>query len=226
MEATDQVLQPGTVVSVQFRAPQFSDLAALQCALRFNPEQLSLLNAEPLQALPLAADNFGLYEVSEGVVRVVWAQATGVGVEEAAPVFQLDFLVLQGGSLLSEVLVLDNEILAASATNVALTEIPLYLQYTSTTGTGHVADRRVLRLHQNIPNPFRDRTAIGFELPDACDVALRIFDASGRLLSERTGFYAAGKHAETFDDRFMPGILYYELSTPFGKLTERMVVME
>jgi hypothetical protein len=45
-------------------------------------------------------------------------------------------------------------------------------------------------------------------------------------LSERTGFYAAGKHAETFDDRFMPGILYYELSTPFGKLTERMVVME
>ena len=36
-----------------------------------------------------------------------------------------------------------------------------------------------MQLLQNRPNPFSDRTAIGFVLPEACEAQLRVFDVSG-----------------------------------------------
>jgi hypothetical protein len=81
------------------------------------------------------------------------------------------------------------------------------------------------QLLQNRPNPFVDETLIGFVLPEACEAQLRIFDVTGKLIEERKKNYPAGYQEERFQLGYHGGngVLYYELTTPFGKLVRKMV---
>ncbi|MEZ4939680.1 MAG: T9SS type A sorting domain-containing protein [Saprospiraceae bacterium] len=96
-----------------------------------------------------------------------------------------------------------------------------YSPYTSTLNP----DGNQYLLLQNQPNPFTAETAIGFVLPGACAAQLRVFDATGRLLWQRDGEYPAGYSVEKLrlDGLTASGVLFYELTTPFGTLTKRMV---
>ena len=90
------------------------------------------------------------------------------------------------------------------------------------TGTPTVAEVQLL---QNRPNPFAGQTTIGFILPEACEAELRVLDATGRLLKSHRAEYMAGKHEFIFElnDASALGLLYYELITPYGKLSKKMV---
>lgn len=79
------------------------------------------------------------------------------------------------------------------------------------------------QLLQNRPNPFIGQTSIGFVLPEACAVQLRVIDAAGRVLFFQQKNYAAGKHEETLDLTGATGVLWYELTTPTGVLTRKMI---
>ena len=83
-----------------------------------------------------------------------------------------------------------------------------------------------VRLLQNRPNPFAGVTTIGFILPESCDAQLRILDAAGRELLRIDKTYPAGYQEESIRVEPASGILYYELTTPFGQLSRRMVVAQ
>jgi hypothetical protein len=58
----------------------------------------------------------------------------------------------------------------------------------------------VFRLLQNYPNPFNPRTTIEYEIPDAADVTVRIYDLRGALVTELLReTQAAGPHRVTWD---------------------------
>ena len=82
-----------------------------------------------------------------------------------------------------------------------------------------------IELLQNRPNPFVRQTTIGFILPENCEAQLRVFDASGRVLFSQKKIYTAGRHEETLDLEGASGVLYYELTTPFGVLAKKMVIV-
>ena len=225
-QVQDRVLRAGDVVTAEFRADQLDDVAAFQFALHFDPSALHFEGVEPLSGLTVSPDNFGLFNVSDGEIRVVWAQEHGATLAESAPVFRLRFTVLAGGGRLSETLGLDDagdSDLPARVYNSALAESGVQLQYWEATGT--VDPAAGVLLMQNRPNPFSDVTTVGFVLPGACDATLRVFDVNGRLLRERTGQYAAGEHWTSFDfsGTDAAGVFFCELTTPWGVLTKRMV---
>ena len=223
----DQVLKAGESIEVAFSAGQLNDLAAFQFGLVFDPAQLQFEAAEPLAGgLPLTADHFGTYQAAEGELRAVWAQAAGIRVEEATPAFRLRFKALQSGAALSTALRLDDTVLPALSYTTALAESPVQLTFTESTGTGAVTAANGVQLFQNRPNPFKGATAIGFVLPEACTAQLRVFDASGRMLAERKAEYPAGKQEVLFELNTAAGVLYYELTTPFGVLSRKMVAAE
>jgi hypothetical protein len=75
-------------------------------------------------------------------------------------------------------------------------------------------------LNQNYPNPFNPSTQIGYKLPHAGHVTLKIFDTAGRgiktLVNQRQ---AAGEYNVTFDASGLPASVYiYQLKA--GNLTE------
>jgi hypothetical protein len=226
LNAQDRWLEMGETVTVDFKANQLEDLAAFQLALKFDVEKLELTDIQPLAALPLTVDNFGTHNISEGEIRAVWSQAEGVLVGEAAPVFSLKFNVLQSGSKLSEALSLHEDALPALAYTGELAESGVELNFLGPTGTGDPAGPTGtggLQLFQNRPNPFSGATVIGFVLPESCEAQLRVYNVSGRVLTEKKAQYAVGKHEETFDLEGASGVLWYELATPFGTLARKMV---
>jgi hypothetical protein len=81
-------------------------------------------------------------------------------------------------------------------------------------------------LSQNFPNPFNPSTIIRFELPEAIDVRLEVYDMLGRrvaqLVNERM---IAGTHDVHFDaSSLASGVYMYRLQTG-GKVMNRQMIL-
>jgi hypothetical protein len=89
----------------------------------------------------------------------------------------------------------------------------------------------VLTLRQNRPNPFNPTTTIVFSLPQQMHLTLSIFDISGRRVAQLVdGVMHAGPHEVPWagtDDKgraVASGVYCYQLKTPYGVETRRMVL--
>ncbi|MCC6413987.1 MAG: T9SS type A sorting domain-containing protein, partial [Saprospiraceae bacterium] len=80
-------------------------------------------------------------------------------------------------------------------------------------------------VYQNQPNPWINRTVIGFHLPEADDVTLTVFDESGRQLYRQVGDFGKGYNAFTLDKELVntTGLLYYQVSTSEESVTMKMI---
>lgn len=224
----DQTLSAGQEVLAVFRALHFRQLAGYQFALRFDPAQLQFLGVETAGS-PLdltAADHFGAYQAHAGELRGAWTDPGGRTVDDGMAVFTLRFKALTSGAKLSEVLDLKPKALNPEAYTVQQAKTGLELVFSETTGVPDLLDGRRPALLQNRPNPFEGTTTIGFILPQACEAQLRVFDASGRELLRIDRAYPAGYSEETLRLHQVSGVLYYELTTPSGRLTRRMAAVQ
>lgn len=223
----DQVLEAGETAEAVFRVSNFTDVAAFQMALGFDPQILQFEGIEVVDSgLPLTADgNFGVLRVNEGELRVAFAEALGATLPTQTLLFSVRFTALSSGEMLSELLYIDGEVMTPIAYTSELTPAEVHLVFTgAVTGVNDPALPGA-QLLQNRPNPFASETGIGFVLPEACEAQLRVLDMSGRELWRITRQYGAGYHEEIFRPagEYAGGILLYELRTPSGVQTRKMV---
>jgi len=224
----DQLLEQDATYTVEFRAGNFDELLALQFGLSFNPATIQFLDIETIPGSPIQAGNFGLFNVATGEIRAMLAMTQSTSLPNGTPAFRIRFKALQGGQKLSEVLNLNNSVLLGEAYLSDFTPGPVNLVYEGiVTGTVDPTAAATLRLLQNRPNPFKDNTSIGFILPDDCEAQIRVFDVSGRLVTEQKAWYPKGYNEMQFrlGDYAGDGMLYYELVTPFGILSKKMVLV-
>ncbi len=85
-----------------------------------------------------------------------------------------------------------------------------------------------VRLLQNRPNPFGDKTRIGFYLPYASDCTLTFYDQAGNMLKVIKGYYRKGFHEEELEalDFGHSGIIHYQLDTDRHTVSKRMIVIK
>ncbi len=219
------MLEAGSELTAEFRADQLDDLNSFQFALHFDPGQLELAQIEPLDGLPVSMDNFGTFNLAEGEIRTVWAQATSVQLDQSAPMFRLRFKVLRSGARLSAVLKLNDEALAGHCYNSAYQESGVALRYSESAGTDAGSAWNTLLL-QNRPNPFAGTTALLFTLPADTDAELRVSDAQGRVLFSQKKHYAAGRQEQAMQLDGACGMLLAELVTPFGTVWRKMIAQQ
>ncbi len=82
-------------------------------------------------------------------------------------------------------------------------------------------------LYQNYPNPFRSDTSIRFELPQAVNVELSVFDAAGRKVASLfSGRKRAGIHKIPFNSRTLAsGVYFYKLKAGSKTFSKKMIIM-
>ncbi len=85
-----------------------------------------------------------------------------------------------------------------------------------------------ISLAQNYPNPFNPVTNIEFNLPKNDNVAIKIYDLSGKeIMTLIDGQVRAGTNRLTFDaSNFSSGIYFYTLETKNFKDTKKMIVVK
>ncbi len=86
----------------------------------------------------------------------------------------------------------------------------------------------ILTLQQNYPNPFNPTTSIGYQLPEAANIELSVFNLLGKrvavLVNEQK---PAGYHEVTFDARNLSsGIYIYQLKVKNTVLTKRLTLIK
>ncbi len=83
-------------------------------------------------------------------------------------------------------------------------------------------------LHQNYPNPFNPVTTIQFDLPNASDVKLMIYDINGRLVEELVnGSLNAGRYNLRWNaSHLSSGVYFYRIQTPEYTATNKMLLLK
>lgn len=221
MVMEDRSIRAGEDYEIALTAKDFNELVAYQWVLNFNPEVLSFTGYDKGALNSLSDANFGQYHLEEGLLPLIWHQATAAQYQEDEVLFTLNFKALKDAESLRDLLRVDETAMTAGAWKAEGLPQAIELEFTNAVNTG-------FSLLQNQPNPFKDQTVVGFYLPEATTATLQILDVSGRLIKAIEGAYAAGYNEVNISRSELPaaGVLYYRLETADEVATKKMIVVE
>ena len=100
-------------------------------------------------------------------------------------------------------------------------------EYWGVSNEAPAATPSAYRLRSNYPNPFASATTIGYELPQATEVKLEVYDVLGRKVATLVdASMPAGAHEVRFDaGRLSAGIYVYRLSSQDMVLTRTLTIV-
>ena len=88
-------------------------------------------------------------------------------------------------------------------------------------------------LHQNYPNPFNPSTQIGYDIPDACKVSLKVFNMAGQQIRELVSAQQQpGRYTVAWDatddsgSRVPSGMYIYQLRAGTVTIRNKMTLMK
>ena len=216
IQASDKSLEPGDICHLTLRAPGIDGLEGLQGTLQFDASGLELIGIE--NGI-LEEENLGSKELLDGLLTFSWDASREVGAPESEVLITLVFRASDKVDM-REAFALHSGITKAEAYDETDQVLPLSLVFIPDAAT----DSRI-ELYQNRPNPFRDETTIGFNLPSASQVRLVVSDLSGKTVWELNGYYDAGKHEVEFqaERQLAAGVLLYRIEALGKMATGKMV---
>ena len=225
MELDEIDMIQGETYTVPVTSAQLTQMDGYQFTLKFDQ---SAIEIERIESGLVTEANFGWSFVSQGMITTSWnwngtdTPANWTGDEV---LFSLVVRAEANGKLSD----------ALDATN-GYTEAEAYER-----GTGSLRNLTFVfneerievggyRLLQNIPNPVRKETVIGYELPEAhAEVTISITDAAGRLVREIRQTGTEGYNSVRLTKRNLGGVSgVYSYTVTAGEwvATKRMIIIE
>ncbi len=214
LDATDRYVKAGEIFSVTFTAAEA--IAGYQMTLQYR--DLECTGIEPAEGI--SADHFAHFPDKKAITAAVDVPASA-----GQPVFTLHLRAKSAGQL-SQMLRLSNSITRAEAYPDARIGERFDIGLRFRNGNESTVSGLPFELYQNTPNPWVNKTQIGFYLPEATEATLAIHDEIGRLVFTQTATYARGYNS-VFIERALLGsgnAFSYTLHTPFGSATRKMIL--
>jgi hypothetical protein len=200
-DVQDRDVAAGEVFDVTFRASDKSQ--GYQMTLNLN----GLSVAGIVKSDVVNENNFGIF-----------ADALTVSVD-GSETFTVTFKAEKAGKL-SEMVGVSSRITKAEGYSLTDGRMDVALRFDGKTiaGVG-------FELYQNQPNPFVNKTFIGFHLPEATAATLTVYDETGRVVFTQKGDFAKGYNAIALDRALLNtvGVLYYTLATENASATRKMI---
>jgi len=223
----DLIVKNGELVSLVFTSQTLESFLGYQFTLNFDSEALEFVNLMPAEIGSI--DNFGLHLTDEGAITTSWDYLTAgqdkdIFTQKPTTIFRAIFKGKKNAKI-SELLNLNSRFTKAEAyaENGDAREVELVF----TTPDGGIITTNGFELYQNLPNPFRETTKIGFNLPEATQAILTIMDVSGKIITVITDNYTKGYHEIelTKNELNEKGVLYYRLETAEHTATKKMLIV-
>ncbi|MFK7810564.1 MAG: peroxidase family protein [Saprospiraceae bacterium] len=224
-KANDQTVKAGEIIQLPIRSSQIDEMSGFQFTLQLNKEALAF-DAVLQKSLPaLSTGNFNYLE-KDGQLLVSWnGDAAELADEDI--LFTLQFEAHKDGLLSDFVQINSDKISAEAYPSYDVDDLMnVDLRF------GAKQEEVILtsfELMQNQPNPFRDNTIIGFQLPEASEVTFSISDITGRMIYNTTLDFEKGYQQFEVDPSMVTGsgsVLYYKVETAFGTATRKMTMVK
>ncbi|MBK6929762.1 MAG: hypothetical protein IPH12_02480 [Saprospirales bacterium] len=208
-DVTDTKVKEGETFTVNFRAADRA--VGYQFTLYF--PNLEVVNVTPGAEMTLG--NFGVFNSEHSLT-------TSFDNEQLNGEFSVTFRAKAGG-VLSQMLQVSSRITKAEAYSLGRERQSVALRFNGSNGS--TVTGLGFELYQNQPNPWMNRTQIGFYLPEATEATLTIFDETGRTLFTQTGAFSKGYNAFAVERALVntTGVLYYKLETAKDSAVKKMI---
>ena len=206
-------------VIVKLNSRDIAEMEGFQMALTYDPTSLAFEGVES-NGIVIDESNLGLSEIGTGKLLISWNKTQGKITRE--DLFKLVFRKIgssHDGKLLSmDPFVMNPEIYVNSGNEVISYSLGL---------RSEAGEKSEFELFQNTPNPFNDATVIGFNLPEASEASLKVFDIQGRKVLEKNGTFQKGynKFELIAKELGVNGILYYQVETGNYSSKKIMIVI-
>jgi hypothetical protein len=205
LETSEQHIAAGELIEVPFSLSEV--VKGYQFTLNY--EGLELEEVIPADTR-LTEDHYAVHAQQQAITFATDAAKAG---------FTLRFKAHRAGAL-STMLQLNSRITPALAAATDGDRLRVEARF-----NGQTTAQAALTLYQNTPNPMRNSTVIGFNLPTAGEALLTITDVTGRTILVKEGQFAAGYNAfDVFQHELgASGVYFYTLRAAGQQATLRMV---
>ncbi|MCC7466276.1 MAG: T9SS type A sorting domain-containing protein, partial [Saprospiraceae bacterium] len=213
-DVDDRDVKAGEVFELKFKAAE--KVAGYQFTLHYN--DLDLVDVTPGPGMK--SENFGTFATENAITTSFDGNTQGE--------FTLKFKARKAGEL-SKMIGISSQITKAESyqyvdgdgKNIQRQDVALRFNGKNGSTISGVG----FELYQNQPNPFVNRTLIGFHLPEATSATLSIFDQAGRLVYSQKGDFPKGYNSIPLDRALINanGVLYYKLETATDSATRTMI---
>ncbi|MBK7939742.1 MAG: HYR domain-containing protein [Lewinellaceae bacterium] len=210
-DVEDRMVKSGEEFAVSFKAAE--KVTGYQFTLNYTDLEI----ADVMPGNDMKAENFALFPEANAITTS-W---NGAGQAE----FAVKFRAKKAGKL-SEMIGVSSRITMAEAYSFTEEKQEVAFRFNSQEGTTITGVG--FELYQNQPNPFVNKTIIGFHLPEAERATLSIYDENGRLLHTQSGDFGQGYNSVSIDRNSLrtTGLLYYSLETAHETATRKMILLK
>lgn len=185
--AKNRALAQGDTTTLIFVCFDFTNIAAIQFALKFDTAFLRFESVFGYPNSPLNVNTFGLFNIAEGEMRCVYSSATGTSFDDRTRLFGIRLVAQKNMIQISDHIRPAPEILPGIAADAYLISRPVILSLTE-----DLAEPKGGALHASV---LFKSGQIFIEVPDSCDhVEIDLHDAGRRVYPLYRGFLHAGRH--------------------------------
>ncbi len=216
LEVSDRAVVAGEQVEIAVNSADFNAVSGLQMTVEFNG---LTFNDVAGKAIAVGASNVGV--ISDNVITMSWSANTAVSTTD--DLFVITAVATKDGNISEMIKVTDRvitpEVYVGSSLEVQNVELGIR-------GANGLALAN--ELMQNEPNPFKQSTAISFNLATAGKASLTIRDVAGKVIRTVNGEYAAGMNTISIEksDINTVGVLYYTIESGDFSETKKMIIIE
>jgi hypothetical protein len=206
----------GEEYSINIYAGENTILTGFQAAI-------SLDGLKDVRVMPgvLSIDNQNI-AVSSGGLNMSWTSIQNVEIERGDILFTITGLASKLGNVSKALSINETSKLKSETYNDKLEISSIEIK------TREVDEVSSLDLYQNEPNPFRDQTLIGFNMPTAGNVQLNIIDITGKLIISEAKFAKKGSNSFLINGGSLgqSGVYYYTIITGESTQTKKMIFVK
>ncbi len=236
----DLKVERGKTYTIPFYAPQFENISGFQATFKFH----DLILTNKIGGIVTPDNIHGWRKGLEGSLTTSWHSL--LSHDNNSVLFSLTFKATTDGHL-NELLSVTSDPTPAEAYSFSGHWLDCTLSFQSPDSseilnfgstispspslhqeyTTPVLDLEgeVFKVSQNIPNPFSTTTTINFYLPEEALTTLSVFNIHGQNILQTTQHYSKGTNQLKFvSDQLPNGTYFYQVATPFGVATHKMII--